>query len=178
MELRPGARRSSRGEVHGDDGFALTLSRASAATPPARTAPGPDAAAAPAGPLDREGRGVPRQLGRAARPDDPDGYFVETFTTEVKARGAGVYEATQKIVIRLTVNGRTDRLTVTGRSAGTRGARASSRVHVAAADAGVHGTTEEIGAGTLEVHVEDGKLTGRVGNATDGYTPFSLIRAR
>ncbi len=40
------------------------------------------------------------------------------------------------------------------------------------------GRAEDILPGTLELHVEDGKLTGRVGNTTDGFTPFSLIPAR
>ncbi|MFO0931355.1 MAG: hypothetical protein U1E39_01450 [Planctomycetota bacterium] len=161
----------------GEGGFTLTLARSAGA--PARTGPT-----------------VPRELPmpRAADPKaeacvgawggrldqtTSDGYYVETFTTVVTRAGPGVYEAKQTVVIRLTDGGRTDRMTVTGTYRGGVGGQglvlpSTSRRRTLAST----GHTEDILPGTLEVHVEDGKLTGRVGNATDGFTPFSLIPAR
>ncbi len=177
MELRREPDGRLEVKFTGDDGFALTLTRATGQTPPARTPP----ARTPAPPvrLDPKAEACIGRWGGRIDQATPDGFFVETFTTEVKRTGAGVYEATQQIVIRLTVSGRTDRLTVTGAFRGPAGGQglvlaSTSRRRTLASS----GVTEEIGAGTLEVHVEDGKLTGRVGNATDGYTPFSLIPAR
>lgn len=161
----------------GEGGFTLTLARA--AGTPARTGPT-----------------VPRELPMPPAPDPkaeacvgswggrldqttPDGYYVETFTTVVSRAGPGVYEAKQTIVIRLTDGGRTDRLTVTGTYRGKAGGQglvlpSTSRRRTLQST----GQGEDILPGTLELHVEGGKLTGRVGNATDGWTPFSLIPAR
>lgn len=161
----------------GDGGFTLTLTRAAQA--PARTTPPVPPALPMPPPTDPKAEACVGSWGGRLDQTTPDGYYVETFTTVVTRAAGGAYEATQTLVIRLTDGGRTDHLTVKGVFRGTPGGgglvlRSTSRKRTLQST----GRTEDIAAGTLEVRVEGGKLTGRVGNDQDGWTPFTQVPAR